>query len=188
MNLKHPLILASNSPRRQHLMREAGFEFTVRPSHADESFPPEMPPDQVAAHLAERKAHHLAPTITNEIILASDTVVIVDHHILNKPADRAEAIAMLQTLSGRTHRVITAVCLLSRDKKDVFQDETRVTFKTLAQAEIEHYIDTHRPYDKAGAYGAQDWIGMVAITRIEGSYFTVMGLPMHLVYPHLLTF
>lgn len=188
MNLKRPLILASNSPRRQYLMREAGFEFAVRPSHADESFPPELPVDQVAAHLAERKARSLAPEGTEDVILASDTVVIIDQTILNKPADRTEAIAMLQTLSGRTHRVITAVCLLSREKMDVFQDETHVTFKTLTQPEIEHYIDTHRPYDKAGAYGAQDWIGMVAITRIEGSYFTVMGLPMHLVYQHLLSF
>ncbi len=188
MNLKRPLILASSSPRRQHLLRESGFEFVIRPSHVHETFPPEMPVTDVAAHLAERKAQHLAPTITNEIILASDTVVIVDDRILNKPADRAEAIAMLQTLSGRTHRVITAVCLLSHDKKDVFQDETLVTFTALTQAEIEHYVDTHHPFDKAGAYGAQDWIGMVAITRIEGSYFTVMGLPMHLVYQRLRAF
>jgi septum formation protein len=169
-------------------LRESGFEFVIRPSHLDETFPADMPVEQVAAHLAERKASSLADGLHEEIVLASDTVVIVDQTILNKPADRAEAIAMLQRLSGRTHRVITAVCLLSREKKDVFQDETHVTFMELSLAEIEHYIDTHQPYDKAGAYGAQDWIGMVAITRIEGSYFTVMGLPMHLVYQHLQAF
>jgi septum formation protein len=183
-----PLTLASNSPRRQYLLREAGFEFTVQPSQIDESFPAEMPIDQVAAYLAERKAASLAHVLQDEIVLASDTVVIIDQRILNKPADRAEAITMLQRLSGKTHRVITAVCLMSREKKLVFQDETRVTFTKLSLAEIEHYIDTHKPYDKAGAYGAQDWIGMVAITRIEGSYFTVMGLPMHLVYQHLQNF
>jgi septum formation protein len=183
-----PLILASASPRRQYLLREAGFEFTVRPPAVEEHVPPGIPPAEVAAYLAGRKAQSLAPTLSNEVVLASDTVVIIDNTVLNKPANRAEAIAMLQKLSGRTHSVITGVCLLSKDKTDVFQDETRVTFKPLSQQEIEHYIDTHHPYDKAGAYGAQDWIGMVAITRIEGSYFTVMGLPMHLVYQHLQKF
>lgn len=144
-----------------------------------------MPIAQVPAYLAEKKAQALLPKITDEVVLASDTVVILGDRILNKPADRQEAIDMLTALSGHTHTVITAVCLLSKTKSDCFEDRTDVTFKKLTQSEIEFYVDHYQPYDKAGAYGAQDWIGMVAIHKIVGSYFTVMGLPIHLVYERL---
>lgn len=188
LSIKRPLILASASPRRQHLLKEIGLEFTVDPPHIDESFPTEMPVEKIPAYLAEKKANALRPKINNEIVIASDTVVILNHKILNKPADRNEAIEMLHFLSANTHTVITAVCLLSKEKTIIFEDRTEVTFKKLSQEEIEFYIDNYKPYDKAGAYGAQDWIGMVAVEKISGSYFTVMGLPVHLVYEQLQLF
>ena len=160
-------------------------EFTVDPPHIDESFPADMPIQNVPSYLAEKKARALLPKIKDEVVLASDTVVILGNQILNKPADRAEAIQMLSDLSGHTHTVITAVCLLSKEKTDCFEDRTEVTFKKLSQNEIEFYVDNYKPYDKAGAYGAQDFIGMIAIEKIVGSYFTVMGLPIHKVYERL---
>jgi septum formation protein len=188
MNFKQPLILASSSPRRQFLMKEAGFQFTIESPDIDESFPSDMVVESVPTYLAEKKAMVLLPKIDQEIVVASDTVVILGKTILNKPKDRTEAIEMLQSLSGKTHLVITAVCLLSKKKCVCFDDRTEVTFKSLTLEEIEFYIDTCRPFDKAGAYGAQDWLGMVGIEKINGSYFTVMGLPMHRVYEELKSF
>ena len=183
--LNRPLILASSSPRRQYLMKEAGFQFKIEKPDVDESWPSALPLHQVARYLAEKKAEYFRPTMHNEIIVAADTVVIIDDQVVNKPADRDEAIKMLTTLSGRTHIVTTGVCIISREREESFDDTTMVTFQELTQEEIAHYVDNYRPYDKAGAYGAQDWIGMVAIQRIDGSYFNVMGLPIHLVYQHL---
>ncbi len=188
MEFNRPIILASTSPRRQYLMKEAGFQFTIEKPEGDESFPPTMPVTEVPMFLAAKKAKTFQSKLTNEIVVASDTVVILDGVIMNKPADRKEAIKMLTDLSGATHTVITAVCLLSKDKMDLFDDRTEVTFVELAPSEIEYYIDNHQPFDKAGAYGAQDWLGMVGIEKIHGSYFTVMGLPMHKVYEHLKRF
>jgi septum formation protein len=185
MNLNRPLILASSSPRRQYLMKEAGFEFTVEKPDVDESFPPEMPVDQVARYLASKKAEYFRPAIQNEIIVTADTVVILFDSILNKPKDRNEACEMLTSLSGRTHLVMTGVCIVSKEKEESFDSTTEVTFQVLTREEIEFYVDTYKPYDKAGSYGAQDWIGMVAIKHIEGSYFNVMGLPIHKVYERL---
>jgi septum formation protein len=185
MNFKHPLILASSSPRRQYLMREAGYTFTVEKPDVEESFPEELPVSQVAKYLASKKAEYFRAEIHNQVVLTADTVVILDNEILNKPADKAEATHMLSRLSGRTHIVMTGVCILSAEKEESFDDTTEVTFKKLTPAEIDYYIDTCKPFDKAGAYGAQDWVGMVAIEKIVGSYFNVMGLPMHKVYTHL---
>lgn len=189
MNFTRPLILGSSSPRRQFLMKEAGYVFTLAKPDGDESFPDDIPVDEVPVYLAKKKAKSLEGLLTaNEVILTSDTVVILGDSILNKPADRAEAMQMLASLSGKTHTVITAVCLLDKQKMDCFDDHTKVTFKKLSEQEIAFYVDNYKPFDKAGAYGAQDWIGMVAIDKIEGSYFTVMGLPMHKVYTRLLKF
>jgi septum formation protein len=185
---KQKIILASASPRRQYLLKEIGLEFTVDPPHIDESFPPEMPLEKIPTYLAEKKAKALSTKINDEIVIASDTVVILGERILNKPADRNEAIEMLNFLSGKTHTVITSVCILSKKKSDVFDDRTEVTFKKLSLEEIEFYVDNYKPFDKAGAFGAQDWIGMVAVEKISGSYFTVMGLPIHKVYEHLKSF
>jgi septum formation protein len=180
--INRPIILASSSPRRHYLMKEAGFSFRVKPPDADESFPPDIPVEQVARYLAMKKAESFRPSIQQEIVVTADTVVILDNEILNKPADRTEAMGMLQKLSGKTHRVITGVCIFSAEKEECFDDTTAVTFSVLTEKEIAHYVDHYKPYDKAGAYGAQDFIGMIAIEKINGSYFTVMGLPIHKVY------
>lgn len=185
MNLNRPLLLASSSPRRQYLMREAGFEFTVEKPDVEEDFPDTLPVDQVAKYLATKKAEYFRPRLQNEIIVTADTVVIINNRILNKPQHRDEAISMLEELSGKTHRVMTGVCILSKEKEESFDDTTHVTFVTLTRDEVEFYVDQYKPYDKAGGYGAQDWIGMVAIEKITGSYFNVMGLPIHKVYQHL---
>lgn len=183
--MNHPLVLASSSPRRQYLMREAGFDFTVEKPDVEESFPEELPVEQVARYLANKKAEYFRKDLPNQIIVTADTVVILDGEIMNKPADRNEAIAMLSRLSGKTHLVMTGVCILSTEKEESFDDTTEVTFRKLTQEEIEFYVDQYKPYDKAGAYGAQDFIGMIAIEKIKGSYFNVMGLPIHKVYEHL---
>lgn len=188
MTLSRPLILASTSPRRQFLMKEAGYTFRVESPAHDEQFPHHMPAEMVPRYLAEEKAKAFQGRITNEIVITADTVVILGSRILNKPNDRADAIRMISQLAGKTHKVITAVCLMSSDKLDLFDDTTRVTFSKLNQSEIEYYIDTCQPYDKAGSYGAQDWLGMIGIEKINGSYFTVMGMPMHKVYKHLKDF
>jgi septum formation protein len=185
ITLTRPLILASSSPRRQFLMKEAGFQFTIEKPDVDESFPPEMPVDQVARYLASKKAEFFRPTLHQEIVVTADTVVILFNNIMNKPADRKQACEMLSALSGRTHLVMTGVCIISKEKEESFDDTTEVTFQVLTKDEIEFYVDHYKPYDKAGSYGAQDWIGMVAIKKINGSYFNVMGFPIHKVYQHL---
>ncbi len=186
--LNQPLILASTSPRRQFLMKEAGFEFRVESPAGDESFPDYMPVEMVPRFLAEKKAEAFKSKLKDEVVMTADTVVIINGKILNKPLDRTEAVKMLTELSGKTHKVITAVCLLSKEKQELFHDTTKVTFKSLTPEEIEYYIDACKPFDKAGSYGAQDWLGLVGIEKINGSYFNVMGLPMHKVYRHLMEF
>lgn len=188
MKLKRPLILASSSPRRQYLMKEAGFTFTVEKPDVEEIFPDDLPAEQIARYLASLKAEFFRPNLREQIVVTADTVVILGKRILNKPNDRTEAIEMLSSLSGRTHTVMTGVCILTKEQEISFDDSTQVTFQDLDQNEIQYYIDQYKPYDKAGAYGAQDWIGMVALKKIEGSYFNVMGLPIHKVYQELKTF
>jgi septum formation protein len=185
MNLARPLILASNSPRRQQLLRDMGLDFTIRVKDTAEDFPAHMPLAEVPEYLARKKAQAFAGELQEELLLTADTVVIVDDQILNKPGDTDEAFRMLRLLSGRTHEVITGVCLLTRESMKVFSDRVQVVFAELSDAEIDYYITHYRPFDKAGAYGAQDWLGLVGIERIEGSYFTVMGLPTHRVYEAL---
>jgi septum formation protein len=153
----------------------------------DESFPAHLVRAEVAEYLAAHKAEAYRATLaSDEVVLTADTIVCLDDDVLNKPADEAEAIRMLTRLQGRTHDVYTGVCLLTGDgRRVVFSDQTRVQFRSLSPAEIEFYVHTYKPLDKAGAYGAQDWIGMVAVTRLEGSYFNVMGLPVHRVWEEL---
>jgi len=186
IHFSRPLILASKSPRRSQLLREAGFDFTVQAFDIDESFPADMPVEQVAPWLAQRKAVAAAHLIQDrEIVLAADSVVILDHVIYNKPADYADAFRMIRLLSGRQHTVITGVCLLSKEQEKVLAGVTKVWFDELSDAEIDYYIRTCQPFDKAGSYGAQDWIGHCKITRIEGTFQNVMGLPVDLVYAAL---
>ena len=188
ISLTHTLILASNSPRRQQLLRELGFEFTVEVRPTDEVFPDEMPAARVAGYLAKHKAEQFEDDLNDRIVLCADTIVVVDNEILNKPANIAEAKLMLQKLSGRTHEVITGICLLGPSGYQTVSDVAKVEFKTLTDAEIEYYIQHYRPFDKAGAYGVQEWIGKIGIHRIEGSFYTIMGLPLHKVYELLLPF
>ena len=186
---KRPLILASKSPRRSQLLAEAGFVFSVKTFDTDESWPAEMPLAEVAQFLAEKKARAAAHLILgDEIIIAADTTVLLDDEILNKPADFEEAFSMIRRLSGRMHRVVTGVCLLGRERETSFSEESKVFFDELSDAEIGYYIDRCQPFDKAGAYGVQEWIGHCKISRIEGTYANVMGLPVHRIYRELCHF
>jgi septum formation protein len=181
------LVLASNSPRRRQLLTDLGLDYEIRLREVEETYPAYLVRAEVAEYLAAHKAaaytHDLAP---DEVVLTADTIVCLEDDVLNKPADATEAAAMLTRLQGRAHDVFTGVCLQCGDGRQVvFSDQTTVHFRPLTPAEIDFYILRYQPFDKAGAYGAQDWIGMVAITRLEGSYFNVMGLPVHRVWAEL---
>lgn len=178
--LKTPytIILGSQSPRRKQLLEGLDIAFEVRVIEIDETFPTNIPQQTVAEYLAREKGKaHLSSMNDKELIITSDTVVVCNQQILGKPANTAEAQAMLHLLSGKTHDVITGVCLTSKDKTVSFSDVTKVVFKNLTDAQINYYIDTYKPFDKAGGYGIQEWIGYTGIESIEGSYFNVMGLP-----------
>lgn len=188
MNSNHSLILASNSPRRQQLLKELGYNFEVRTQDVNEDYDATLAPMDVAKFIAEKKADAFKLSSENEVVITADTIVLVDDNILGKPASREEAKSMLQLLSGRSHDVITGVCIKSHSQLVLFDDCTEVTFRSLLDYEIEHYIDTCKPFDKAGAYGIQEWIGMIGITHIKGSYFNVVGLPVHKVNEYLNAF
>jgi septum formation protein len=183
------IILASQSPRRKQLMEQAGFSFTIHPLHIDESFPEDMDVYKVADYLAQKKARagkHLLQG--EEILITADSVVILEGRIYNKPESREEAVYMLKKLSGNMHEVMTGVCLLSREKERVFAGHSRVYMDALSAEEIDFYIEKYQPFDKAGAYGIQEWIGLCKIQRIEGTYANVMGLPTDLLYKNLIEF
>jgi septum formation protein len=183
------LILASNSPRRQFLLKDLGLNFTLKTKPTEEDFPPDFKAEKIPLYLAEKKAtafvNELKP---NDLIITADTIVWINNMVLNKPADADEAKKMLMLLSGKMHQVFTGVCLLSANKKEIFYAETKVHFKLLTDEEINYYIANFKPYDKAGAYGAQEWIGYIAVEKIEGSYFNVMGLPLRELYTALCSF
>ncbi|MEZ0483611.1 Maf family protein [Fibrella aquatica] len=186
--LKYPIVLASGSPRRKQLLADAGFAFTIETRPTDEAFPADMPVEEVAEFLARQKAAEFTTDLGQRLVLCADTVVILDNQILNKPADAADAHRMLRSLSGRAHRVRTGVCLLTPEGISSFTDEATVYFADLTDEEIDYYIRVCKPFDKAGAYGAQDFIGLVGVHRLEGSFYTVMGLPTHRVYQALLPY
>ncbi|MEQ8809226.1 MAG: Maf family protein [Imperialibacter sp.] len=171
------MILASNSPRRQQLLKEAGFSFEVYTEQVDESYPDSIKKSTVGEYLARKKSDFYGKKLSDAIIVTADTTVVLDNQLLEKPADSNEAYEMLTRLSGRSHDVITGVCIAAPDGLDAFSVSTRVTFKELTNEEINYYISNYKPFDKAGAYGIQEWIGMIGITGIEGSYFNVVGLP-----------
>ncbi|CAN5921764.1 Maf-like protein [soil metagenome] len=186
MKTRGSLILASNSPRRQELLRQLGLTFRVWVKPVEEDYPEDLHRGQIALFLASRKAAaYEAELQPDETLITADTIVCLDELVLNKPADYEEACRMLRLLSGQSHDVITGVCLHSPGQTSTFFETTRVSFKPLSPAEIHHYVSTFRPYDKAGSYGIQEWIGMIGIEKIEGSYFNVMGLPVHRVYEEL---
>jgi len=187
LNEHYRLILASKSPRRHQLLHEMGLKFNIwthRP--INEELPIGIKPQSAALYLAEKKAeayvHDLSP---NDILLTCDTVVIYGKHILNKPKNAEDARQMLKTLSGKKHAVITGICLRTYQKQILTSDTTYVWFSLLTQWEIDYYLDQFQPFDKAGAYGIQEWIGLIGITKIQGSYFNVVGLPTSLVYQKL---
>lgn len=186
--LQKPLILASNSPRRKQLLADAGFTFTVDVKPTDESFPADLPAKDVAAYICEQKAAMFKGNSDGQIVLTADTVVIAENRILGKPADAAEAFEMLKLMSGKSHEVVTAVSLLSDNRLETISDTATVYFRELAESEISYYIDLCKPFDKAGAYGVQEWIGMTGIEKIVGSFYTIMGLPVHIVYQKLKPF
>ena len=185
MNFNIPIILASNSPRRQELLAGLGVKFEVKSASVSEEFPSSLSPQEVSEFLAKQKAEAMASLEKNALIIAADTVVILDNTILGKPIDLVEAREFLKRLSGRKHQVVTGVCLKYQDRLSLFRDITEVTFGDLTAWEINHYLEKYQPLDKAGAYGIQEWIGMVGVTRIEGSYFNVVGLPVQKLYREL---
>lgn len=186
--LSRPLILASNSPRRKQLLKDTGFDFDIEVIPTDETFPANMPTSEVAAYISAQKAEMFMALHPEKLVLTADTVVIIGDTILNKPKDCQEALQMLTMLSGTTHEVITAVSLLADNSIHTVSDTAQVTFRTLDKREINHYIEHYQPFDKAGGYGIQEWIGMIGIERIEGSFYTIMGLPVHIVYQLLKPF
>lgn len=187
MSVATKLVLASNSPRRHQLLTDLGLSYEIRLREVDETYPEHLRRAEVAEYLAAHKAAAYASDLApDEVVLTADTIVCLEDDVLNKPVDEAEAKHMLTRLQGRAHDVFTGVCLLSGDgQRTVFSDQTRVHFRALSPAEIEFYVRNFSPLDKAGAYGAQDWVGMVGVTRLEGSYFNVMGLPVHRVWEEL---
>lgn len=187
--IQYDLILGSKSPRRQELLKNGGYDFKVRVQDIDESFPETLPKIEVAEYLSLKKAESLRSTLhQQELLLTADSVVIVNDLILNKPSDYEEAQHMLSLLSGQWHVVATGVCLTSTKSQKSFTSVTKVKFDPLTQKEIDYYIEHYAPFDKAGGYGIQDWIGLCKVSEIAGSYSNVMGLPMREVYQELLQF
>jgi len=188
-HLERKIILASTSPRRSQLLKEAGFQFEVKTKDVEETYPAELPIDEVAGFLAHKKATAAQEFIQNdEIIIAADSVVILDGVIYGKPRDYDDAFQMLRKLSGQLHRVITGVCLLSATNVKVFSAESKVQIEAMSDAEIDFYVQKYQPYDKAGSYAIQEWIGLCKISRIEGTFTNIMGLPVDLVYRELMDF
>lgn len=184
------VILASGSPRRRQLLGGLEIDFTVRLIDGiDETYPDGMAMAEIPKYISRRKAEAYVPTMTSdEIIITADTIVWADGEVLGKPHTPDEAVSMLRRLSGRTHQVVTGVTVLSADRRETFACVTDVTFDTLSEAEMQHYVADYKPLDKAGAYGIQEYIGYIGVTGISGSYFNVMGLPVQKLYRVLLTF
>ena len=190
MDSKYNIVLASNSPRRKELLSGLDLSFTVKVIDGiDESYPSDLPSADVALYVSRKKADAYREAMTKDmLVITADTVVVLDGEVLGKPSDKSDACAMLRKLSGKTHQVITGVCLTTSDKQSAFSVVTEVTFKELTEEEINHYVDTYKPFDKAGAYGIQEWIGYIGVTSLTGSYFNVMGLPIQRIYNELRNF
>ena len=185
----YPLILGSGSPRRKQLLEGLGLDFKVMVKPTEENFPSHLKAAEIPLYLCEEKAMAFHTNeLNHHVLLTADTIVWVDNQVLNKPSTDQEAIEMLQKLSGKMHEVFTGVCLRSSSKIEKFAVITRVYFKELTRDEIDFYVRNFKPFDKAGAYGAQEWMGYVAISRLEGSYFNVMGLPVMEVWEKLQSF
>jgi septum formation protein len=185
----YKLVLASQSPRRQHLLKELGLEFDIKTADINEIYPENLKREEIPVYLAEQKANAMLPNLKDdEILITADTIVWLNGKAVNKPKDRQDAFNMITSLSDNTHVVYTGVQLSTSNKKQSFFAQTKVTFSKLEEQEINYYINKFKPFDKAGSYGIQEWIGYIGIEKIEGSYFNVMGLPVHQVYQQLKTF
>ncbi len=187
VNSRYHIVLASNSPRRKELLSGLDIPFEVRVLDGiDESYPAELPTNEIAGYISKKKADAYQLTMgADELIITADTIVVLGQQVMGKPHDAAEAHSMLHQLSGKTHQVITGVCLTTKERQVCFSVETDVTFKKLTDEEIDYYVDHYRPFDKAGAYGIQEWIGHVGVTGMNGSYFNVKGLPVQRIYEAL---
>ena len=187
---KYRIVLASNSPRRHELLAGLGIDFEVKVMpDIDESYPDTINASEVAQFIAEKKAQaYLTMLHDDSLVITADTVVIVYNLILGKPKDEADAAEMLKAISGRSHHVVTGVCITTKDSRRSFSVTTEVTFAPLSPEEIEYYVRKYRPFDKAGAYGIQEWIGYIGVTSLSGSYFNVMGLPVQRIYSELKNF
>ncbi|GHT54794.1 Maf-like protein [Bacteroidia bacterium] len=191
MDLKnYHIILASNSPRRQELLRGLELEFEVKTfPDLDESYPVELQREEIPLFLARKKGVAYASFLQdNTLIITADTIVWVENQVLGKPHDRADAIAMLRMLSGKTHQVFTGVCLKTKEKEITFYAASDVTFANLTDEEIASYVNKYKPYDKAGSYGVQEWIGYIGVKHINGSFYNIMGLPVQRLYEELKKF
>lgn len=189
LSIQKNIVLASQSPRRQQLLGDLGIEFEVKTKPIDEVFPDDLPASEVAEYLSRLKAEVFLPDLQeNDLCITADTVVVLKGEVLGKAADVDEARTMLENLSGNHHEVITGVCLMTKTQQFSFSVSTKVHFRELNSEEISYYIDKFAPFDKAGAYGIQEWIGMIGIDHIEGSYFNVMGLPTERLFRELKQF
>lgn len=183
---KHNIILASGSPRRQQFFKDLGLDFEIRLKPVKEEYPFRLKHFEISDYLAQLKALPFKEELKEgDILITSDTIVWHQNKALGKPLDAQDAFAMLKSLSNTTHEVITSVCFTTTTYEKTLNDITKVTFKELTDAEIGYYIEHFKPFDKAGAYGIQEWIGQIGVTKMEGSYFNVMGMPTHLVYKAL---
>ncbi|WP_255563483.1 Maf family protein [Mucilaginibacter rivuli] len=180
------IILASKSPRRQELMKLMNINFRVVLKDVDESYPEGLTPTEIALHIAEKKCYAFDEMVDNEAVITADTIVSIGNQILGKPESPEHAVAMLQTLSGQKHQVITGVCILYKGQYNLFYDVSDVLFRTLSDDEIRFYVEKYQPMDKAGSYGIQEWIGLTGIVRIDGSYTNVVGLPTEKLYQALI--
>ncbi len=185
----HKIILASGSPRRQQFLKELELDFEIKLKEIEEIYPDHLKAEEITNFLAKLKASAFENELQdNEVLITSDTIVWLDNKALGKPIDASHAVRMLTEMSGKTHKVITSVCIKTTQKELVFHDETLVTFASLTLEEIEYYLNNYQPFDKAGSYGIQEWIGLIAIEKIEGSYANVVGLPTHKLYKELMNF
>lgn len=183
------IILASSSPRRQQFLKDLDLSYSLQLKPVEEVYPQNLTPEEIAIYLAELKAKAFEENLgLNDLLITGDTIVCLNKEVLGKPKNSAEAKKMLLNLSGKEHQVISSVCLKNSLKTVSFYDSTKVFFKELTPTEIDFYIENFSPFDKAGAYGIQEWIGKIGVEKIEGSYFTVMGMPVHLLYRELLKF
>ncbi|WP_396137994.1 Maf family nucleotide pyrophosphatase [Flavobacterium sp.] len=183
------IILASGSPRRQQFFKDLDLSYSIRLKEIEEVYPDGLQGAEITNFLAELKANAFEKELdTNDLLITSDTIVWLNESALGKPTDADDAFAMLQKLSNKTHEVITSVCIKSIAKTEVFHCITKVTFTTLSEAAIRYYLEQYQPFDKAGSYGIQDWIGLIGISKIEGSYTNVVGLPTELLYQKLLSY